>query len=96
MRKKGDISHSFVRYAVISTALIIVFLFVKKDNLISWVRAGFTLRRQEQRIEQLKTRNEELDRHIKAMSTDRDTLEKFAREEFLFAAPGDDVYLVEE
>jgi cell division protein FtsB len=36
-----------------------------------------------------------MDKAIKDLSCDRDSLEGFAREEFHFAAPGDDVYIDE-
>jgi cell division protein FtsB len=86
---------SFLRYAIIATVLFAVFLFLKKDNVVNWVQAGFTLRRQRNQIEQLERENEELDRRIKVMRENRDTLERYAREEFYFAEPGDDVYIFE-
>ena len=86
---------SFLRFAIVITAIIVLFLFIKKDNVISWVQAGFTLRSQEKRIEALKEDNEKLDAQIRALSESRDTLEKYAREEFGFAEPGDDVYIEE-
>ena len=86
---------SFMRYAIVATALCLLFLFVKKDNVIRWVQAGFTLKKQERQIELYRNQNAELDRRINMMSTDRDTLETFAREEFHFAEPGDDVYIIE-
>ena len=36
-----------------------------------------------------------MDRKIRMMKGDRDTLERFAREQFYFAEPGDDVYIIE-
>ena len=86
---------SFLRYAIIATALFLLFLFLKKDSIITWVQAGFTLRRQERQIEQLRQENAEMDRKIRMMKGDRDTLERFAREHFYFAEPGDDVYIIE-
>ncbi|MBR5076162.1 MAG: septum formation initiator family protein [Bacteroidales bacterium] len=86
---------SFLRYAIVATVLFAVFLFLKKDNVVNWVQAGFTLRRQRNQIEQLERENEELDRRIKTMRENRDTLERYAREEFFFAEPGDDVYIFE-
>ena len=86
---------SFLRYAIVATVLFAVFLFLKKDNVVNWVQAGFTLRRQRDQIEQLERENEELDRRIKVMRENRDTLERYAREEFYFAEPGDDVYIFE-
>ena len=87
---------SFLRFAIVITAVFVLFLFIKKDSLVRCVKAGFTLRSQERRIEALKEDNERLDARIHMLSTSRDSLEKFAREEFGFAEPGDDVYLEEE
>lgn len=86
---------SFLRYAIVATAVMVLFLFVKKDNIVRWVQAGFTLRRQEKQIEYYRQQNEELDKTINMMSNNRDTLEKFARETFHFAEPGEDVYIEE-
>ncbi len=87
---------SFLRYAIIATAVFVIFLFVKKDNVIRWIQAGFTLKKQERQIELYEEKNAELDRRIRMMSTNRDTLETFAREEFYFSEPGDDVYIIEK
>ena len=38
---------------------------------------------------------EEMDREIQNLRNNPDTLETFARETYHFAAPGDDVYIVE-
>jgi cell division protein FtsB len=46
-------------------------------------------------IQQYEEQNAEMDRRINMIRTDRDTLEKFAREQFNFAVPGEDVYIVE-
>ena len=86
---------SFLRFAIVITAIFVLFLFVKKDNLVRWIQAGFTLGQQERRIEQLKQDNERLDGQIHMLSTSRDSLERFSREEFGFAEPGDDVYIEE-
>ena len=90
-----DIERSFLRYAIVATALFLLFLFLKKDSIVSWVQAGITLRRQERQIEQYQQENEELDRRIQMMTGDRDTLERYAREQFYFAEPSDDVYIIE-
>ena len=86
---------SFLRYAIIATVVFLLFMFLKKDNLINWVQAGLSLRRQERQIEQYQQENEELDRRIRVMTGDRDSLERYAREQFYFAEPGDDVYIIE-
>lgn len=84
-----------LKYVLWSTvAFLVIILFFRHDNLIRWIRAGFTIRKQERQIEWYNKEISDLDKQIEAMSTDRDTLEKFARETFLFAEPGDDVYLI--
>ena len=87
--------HSFLRFAIVITAVFVLFLFIKKDSLVRWVQAGFTIRDQERRIEALKKDNDRLDAEIRMLSTSRDSLEQFAREQFGFAEPGDDVYIEE-
>ena len=39
---------------------------------------------------------DEMDREIDNLRNNRDSLESFARETYHFAAPGDDIYIVEE
>ena len=53
------------------------------------------IKAQERAIEQYNAEIEEMDKRINMLKTDKDTLEKFAREHFHFAAPGEDVYVIE-
>lgn len=87
---------SFARFAVIATAVFIVFMFVKRDNVITWLRAGFTLRSQNKEIEYLQEQNSVLERTVDMYTNDRDSLEKYARETYGFAEPGDDVFMLEQ
>lgn len=87
---------SFVRYAIVATALMVLFLFVKKDNVFRWIDAGITIRKQENRIEKLKADIDRLDNRTRLLTNDRDTLERYARENLGFAEPGDDVFLIKE
>lgn len=91
-----EIRRSFVRYAIVVTAFMIAFLFLKKDNIFRWIEAGMTVHSQERRMENLRKETERLDARTKLLTNDRDTLEKYAREELGFAESGDDVYLIRE
>ncbi|MDO5321923.1 MAG: septum formation initiator family protein [Bacteroidia bacterium] len=95
MKQDKEIRSSFLRYAIVVTVLFLLFLFLKKDSIITWVQARMSLRSQEKQIEWYKEDNDRLDRKIESMSQNRDTLEQFAREEFYFSEEGDDVYIVE-
>ena len=86
----------FAWFVVVSTAALILLWFIGPGNtFIHWGKAAVEVKRQEKIIEKYETENADLDRRINMMKTDKDTLEKFAREQYNFAAPGEDVYLVE-
>lgn len=86
-----------MRYAVFATGAMLLWIgFFGNDNLVRWVRAGIELRRQNNQIERYTREIEAMDNQIRMLSYDRDTLEEFARENFHFAAPGDDVYLLDK
>ena len=87
----------FVWFVTLSTA---VFLFVwivgPGNTIIHWVKAGIETRQQERLIEQYEAQNAEMETRLKMLRNDKDTLEKFAREQFHFAVPGEDVYIIED
>lgn len=90
MKKRSPI----LRYILISTAIFLIFItFLMRDNLIRLIGAQATIIRQNRQIEYLRQDNDRLEEKLESLSTDRDTLEKFARENFQFAAPGEDVYI---
>ena len=87
----------FAKYVLWSTLAFLVFIgFIKKNNLMNLVNAAFQLHRQKVEIERLERDNKRLDEEIEKLTTDRDSLEKFAREQFYFTESGDDVYLIDE
>ena len=87
----------FVRYAVGITVFALVYAtFFSADSLVVWGRAYLELRQQRRQIEIYNREISEMDKQIRMLSTDRDTLEEFARERFRFAAPDDVVYVLGE
>ena len=81
---------------VITTSIFIFLWIVGPGNtFVHWIKAGMEINRQEKTIRSYQEENAELDRRINMLRTDRDTLEKFAREQYNFAVPGEDVYVVE-
>lgn len=93
MTKKNSRKSTF-RFILIAILAAVAFLLVKKNNVIRWIDAGITLRRQERTITEYERENEEMKKQVELMSSDRDTLEKFARENFGYCESGEDVYLV--
>lgn len=86
---------SFLTFALIVTAIAAVYcFFVQHDNLIAWIRAEHTVRQQRRQIESYRRDISALEERIEALSSDKDTLERYAREKFYFAEPGDDIYII--
>lgn len=80
---------------VVTTIVALWLLFFAHNSVLNWVRAQVEVKNQEKEIARLRTEIEAMDGEIRQLSTDRDSLEKFARETYHFAAPGEDVYIVE-
>ena len=70
-------------------------LFFSHSSVLNWVRANWEIQRQERQMDQLRRDIDAMDAEIWSLTNSRDSLEKFARETYHFAAPGDDVYLIE-
>ena len=85
---------SFERTMTIALAIAVIFIFAKKDNVVRWVEAGFTIRRQNREIEMNAKQIEQMQRTLENLTTNRDSLEKFARDRYHFAKKGDDIYLI--
>ena len=76
---------SFLRYFIISTAICLIILFVKKDSVIRLIGTGFTIHKQNKEMRYFRKQIDDLERQIRVLSNDRDTLESLAREQYLFA-----------
>ena len=88
------------RFFWIATAATIAFLFVwivgPGNTVIHWAKAGVEIRKQEKLMEYYREQNSQMEIRLQLLKNDKDTLEKFAREQFHFAAPGEDVYILED
>ena len=92
---KGE-HKNFRIFVAFSTAVFVFIWIVGPGNTwIHWAKVGLEIKRQERQIKEYQLEIEKMDKTVNMLKTDRDTLEKFAREQFQFAAPGDDVYVIE-
>ena len=96
-RKKNifwnDDHHSFSKFAVVATAIFLVIVTFSRGGLLNWGRAKYESARQKRQIENYESEIKAMDKEIDLLTTNKDSLEKFAREEIHFASPGDDVYI---
>ncbi len=65
-------------------------------NIIRWVRSKIEISRQEEQLRQYNEEIRDMENRIRMLTSDKDTLEKFAREQFYFAEPGDDVFVLDD
>ena len=87
---------SLIRFSLACLAIfLIVWLLGPGNTFISWIQASAEISAMEKQIEDYKAQTEALDARIEELTTNRDSLEKFAREHFRFAAPGEDVFIIE-
>ena len=86
----------FLPFVIVITALAAVWLlFLSHSSVLNWVRANLEISRQERQMDRYRSDIDAMDAEIRALTDSRDSLEKFARETYHFAAPGEDVYIVE-
>ena len=87
----------FAWFVVVSTAVFMAsWLVGPGTTVIHWIQARREIAAQERQMEKYRSEIENMDRNIEELKTNRDSLEKFAREQFGFAVPVEDVYIVED
>lgn len=87
-------------FALFVTAWLVYFtwtwFFGSGNTIPIWLDAKKEYREQNAQIETYKKEMEEMDAAINRRKSNLDSLEKFAREQYQFAAPGEDVYIIED
>ena len=83
-------------FVIVVTAVVALWLlFFAHNSVLNWVRASVEEKSQQKEMARLQGEIDQMDREIQSLRNNRDSLESFARETYHFAAPGDDVYIVE-
>ena len=86
----------FLPFVIVITALAALWLlFLSHSSVLNWVRANWEIQRQERQMDKLRSDIDAMDAEINALTNSKDSLEEFARETYHFAAPGEDVYIIE-
>lgn len=83
------------KYFIVSVIFLVWICFLDTNNIGQMVRARVTLRSQQRQIEFYKREIGKMDRKLEQLQSQRDTLEKFAREEYYYQNDGEDVYVIE-
>jgi len=85
---------SFVRYAIFSGIVFLVIVgFTSQDSLLRYFKTKHDIRRQNKQIENYQAEIKDMEQTIHGLKDNLDSLEQYAREEFGFCEPGDEVFI---
>lgn len=91
--------HAIVRillnkYVFVTLLFVIWMCFIDNNNIGVWLRTKHHLRDQQKQIEYLQQEISTTEDRLNHLRSQKDSLEKFAREEYGFHEDGEDVYIV--
>ncbi len=82
------------KYLITSLAFVIWITFFDSNNLIQWSRVVINISEQESQKRYYKEAIKATEEKLNELSSNRDSLEKYAREQYLFKESDEDVYIV--
>ena len=83
------------KYFLVGFFFLVWICFFDTNNVGQMIRSRVTLRRQQRQIEFYKREISQMERKLEQLKSERDSLEKFAREEYFYHQDGEDVYVIE-
>ena len=97
MGKIKDIFHGehkvFAWFVAITFSIfVLAWIFGPGTSIIDLIKAERQIHHHKKLIKEYVLKNEEMDRRLRMIESNKDSLEKYARETYRFAAPGEDVY----
>ena len=83
------------KFFIVTLAFVISTLFVSKNNAIRWIENKYNIYQQEKIIRQYREEIRKTDDKIQELTSDLDSLEKYAREHYYFLKENEEVFIVE-
>lgn len=89
--------HNYLLPFVIVVTLVVALwlLFFAHNSVLKWIKASVEEKNQQVEMARLQAEIDQMEKEADALRNNPDSLEAFARETYHFAAPGDEVYIVE-
>ncbi len=84
------------KYVVVTTFFLVWVLFIDTNNLFVWMRDLGVVAGQERQKEHYKEAIRQTDEKLKELTSNKDSLEKFAREQYLFHQKDEEVFIITE
>ena len=93
-KRLGPLFRNF--YAVTGISFIVWMTFLDSNDLITRFRMGSKLRTLEDEKEFYQEKIVEVEKDKQELTTNKELLEKFAREKYLMKKPTEDIFIIEE
>ena len=84
------------KYQITIVIFLIVTFFIGDNTFLDGLRYDMKIKSLQQDIEVLKTENEKKLQQLNALQGDKESLEQFAREQFLMTKPNEELFLIVE
>lgn len=82
------------KYFIVGLIFLVYICFLDTNNVGQMIRSRVTLRSQKRQIEFYEREITKMDRKLEQLKSERDSLEKFAREEYFYLMDGEDVFIL--
>ena len=82
------------KYFLVGLIFVVWICFFDTNNVGQMLRSRRTLRSQRQQIEFYQQEIDKMNRKLEQLKSERDSLEKFAREEYFYHLDGEDVFVI--
>lgn len=84
------------KYFLATAFFVIWILFIDTNNLFVWWEEYKVVKEQQQQKEYYQEAIKWTDERLKELGSNRDSLEKFAREQYLFHNPDEEIFIIEK
>lgn len=82
------------KYFIVGFIFLAWVCFFDTNNVGELLRSRATLRSQRRQIEFYEQEISKMDRKLEQLNSERDSLEKFAREEYFYLQDGEEIYVI--
>lgn len=83
------------KYFVVALFFLCYIAFFDNNNIGEWIKTKRKLHNQQEQIYTYKRDIKAIDKKLNQLKNHKDSLEKFAREQYLFVKDSEDLYIVE-
>ena len=84
------------KYVIVTVFFLVWVLFIDTNNLFVWIRDMGFISSQERQKEYYREAIRQTDEKLQELTSNKDSLEKFAREQYLFHQKDEEVFIITE